>query len=464
MAECACLNGIYISSNLALSKKQNFEKIKKGLIGQLSSWQRRGLTLLGRILIIKTFGLSQLIYTLTNIVLLDEQMDELSAIIQRFLWKRNLLAGKPRPRIKLDILRKPVALGGFGYVDIKDVIDSIRIKQLFKLTDLNFDHPIAHLTVEEGTYIQTAHKLRATATEAMTRAQNLIKDHVVKVILASSDEDIENDAGLRRAISEIDVREIVKPSKITSKALMALVHKEGCSRLIDVIRIANRKLGMLKVLVKKKWLRIIMNAKDNFAIEPGPETLRTSSGRYKLAHKVSSKEFRELLSNSHKSEPTVNKYEQNLREEDRRAFFKKVTKLKSTKHRNIALRIWNGDVLSNDRLFHMGLTDTNNCPNCEIVETQTHLLKDCSKTKKLLKLLEDQIPPKGEPDIAWTGIYDSVEELELRCECWWYLMNKRSLPPETIHKASLNYINSIRNFIGNGYGDINIDLPGILRM
>lgn len=56
------VNGVYISSNKQKMRSKNFcelvAKIKKQLLG----WTKKGLTLLGRIQIYKTFGMSQILY------------------------------------------------------------------------------------------------------------------------------------------------------------------------------------------------------------------------------------------------------------------------------------------------------------------------------------------------------------------------------------------------------------------
>jgi len=52
MLRSGLFNGIYVSSDSGLANKLNFEKIQKGLTGQLVCWQPRALTLLKRILIV----------------------------------------------------------------------------------------------------------------------------------------------------------------------------------------------------------------------------------------------------------------------------------------------------------------------------------------------------------------------------------------------------------------------------
>ena len=52
-------------------------------------WRCRGLSLLGRVQICKTFGISQFIYAMQGISLSKDVLDQINTIFFRFLWKRN---------------------------------------------------------------------------------------------------------------------------------------------------------------------------------------------------------------------------------------------------------------------------------------------------------------------------------------------------------------------------------------
>jgi len=254
------------------------------------------------------------------------------------------------------------------------------------------------------------------------------------------------------------VRDIFKPSKLTSKAVTVLVHKENCTKLKHLAQILNKNAMTIKAVVKKSWLRIIKICGNLSKVDEGCEAIKTLRGRYKLPYKMSSKEIRELLTGD--TGVSVNKYEPTLSGEICAKFFSKVARLTSTKHRNIALRVWNGDVLSNDRLFHMGLIENNKCHFCDEVETQIHLLRDCPRAKQLWDLLQTKLDIHTDQISDWTGINDNPEILETRCECWWYLLNNRRTSAEIIFRASCAYVDNVRSFINNGFGDINTDLIG----
>ena len=56
------LNGITLATDPKETQRINLENVKRKLDNQFAAWANRSLSLLGKILIYKTFGLSQIIY------------------------------------------------------------------------------------------------------------------------------------------------------------------------------------------------------------------------------------------------------------------------------------------------------------------------------------------------------------------------------------------------------------------
>jgi hypothetical protein len=59
--------------------------------------------------------------------------------------------------------------------------------------------------------------------------------------------------------------------------------------------------------------------------------------------------------------------------------------LTNVQHRNIMLRILNGDIFSMERLKRFRMVETDTCERCNMVETSTHLLLECQESKKIWK-------------------------------------------------------------------------------
>ena len=63
----------------------------------------------------------------------------------------------------------------------------------------------------------------------------------------------------------------------------------------------------------------------------------------------------------------------------------RITKLTSTRHKNIILRVAHGDIYTNDKLFRFGLKDSNLCPRCDQVDTLQHKMYECPYTNEIWK-------------------------------------------------------------------------------
>jgi len=140
-------------------------------------------------------------------------------------------------------------------------------------------------------------------------------------------------------------------------------------------------------------------------------------------------------------------------------FFNRIKKLKSTKHKNIALRVWNGDIMSRNRLVHMGLAENDLCLHCGEVETQIHVVRDCERAQRIWTNIvhgDNSINLSSLIKEDWHGLCDA--DFELRMECLWHLLNNKELSSEAIIRRSKKYLEQLRNFQRNGYGDININL------
>ena len=105
--------GIFFSYNPDAANKLNFgEKIIK-LKNTLKNWKRRKLTLHGRIKIMKTLGLSKLIYNTSVLEIPDCYVKEINKLSFEFIWE-----GKPA-KIKRKTIISDISQGGLRMMDFE---------------------------------------------------------------------------------------------------------------------------------------------------------------------------------------------------------------------------------------------------------------------------------------------------------------------------------------------------------
>ena len=126
--------GIYFSYDEKGNNEMNFDlKINK-LQAKLDIWRSRDLTLFGKTMIIKTLGVSSLIYSASNINVPNDIVGNVKRRLFSFLWKNK------RDKIKREGLYRDYDNGGLRMTDIETMMKALRlawIPRLLKNGQLN---------------------------------------------------------------------------------------------------------------------------------------------------------------------------------------------------------------------------------------------------------------------------------------------------------------------------------------
>ena len=123
---------MFNSYNCSLAEKHNFLNQITSVKERLHAWGHRGLTLAGRILILKSMTLSKTVYKSTMISSPKQFIDLLSSIKQNFIWNGR------RPKMKHSTPVGGYAEGGYKDADIQSQLESLKIILIRRLLDDNF--------------------------------------------------------------------------------------------------------------------------------------------------------------------------------------------------------------------------------------------------------------------------------------------------------------------------------------
>ena len=125
--EPICALGIYFSYNTEHANKLNFEEKINNLEKTLNGWKRRKLTLLGRINIVKTLGLSKLIYNATVLSIPKHFVKEINKISFNFIWE-----GKPA-KVKRSTIIREKKRGGLKMLDFEIMDKALKLAWIERL-------------------------------------------------------------------------------------------------------------------------------------------------------------------------------------------------------------------------------------------------------------------------------------------------------------------------------------------
>ena len=119
--------GVHFSYDEKRNNELNFNQKLKVLQTKHDMWSARDLTLFGKVMIIKTLGLSQLIYSASNLVVLAGIVDTVKTICFKFLWKNN------KDKIKRSGLYQDTSKGGLRMTDIGLMFKSLNLAWIVRL-------------------------------------------------------------------------------------------------------------------------------------------------------------------------------------------------------------------------------------------------------------------------------------------------------------------------------------------
>ena len=113
------------------AKKLNLEDKIATLEKTLNSWKRRKLTLIGKIHIVKTLGLSKRIYSASVLAITKHTVEKTNKIIFNFLWD-----GKPA-KIKKKTIIAEKKHGGLKIIDFEIMERSLKLAWIKRIAENN---------------------------------------------------------------------------------------------------------------------------------------------------------------------------------------------------------------------------------------------------------------------------------------------------------------------------------------
>ena len=365
------INGVLLQMDRNRMRAANVDHVLARIEAHLWSWSKRGLSTLGKILVLKTFGISQIIYLMQTMCLLPVDFKRLNAILYKFIWNRNFGAPKAPDRIKREIINTPIKLGGFGMLDIISLDRSLKLKMLARLLDSK--HPFLDLI-----------RSKINMSEFFFPSSNQMMDKPIAQAVKYLAEDRQKLFSLDNAVTNTKIVKLVKEIKIDR-----LINALGKASIIYFqIRLQGKRVvrdllpndlqALNRFFLNKNLAKL---AKDVAGLNVGrPDQLDSYlywHRCFKPMCKLSAKDFREA---QNVGLPICTyKIGAILSPADNDSWTYKLKKLTSTRHKNILLKIAHGDWYSKERLHRFGLSDDPLCEDCGQIESIRHRLLECQR-------------------------------------------------------------------------------------
>jgi hypothetical protein len=376
------INGIYFQANEQDAKEMNVRRVVERIQGRLRQWSLRGLSILGKILIVKTFGISQIIFLMQTTTLVEADIKLFNSILYKFIWNKHFNAAKAPERIKREIVNLPIKFGGFGMLDLSDLDDSIKMRSLGRL--LNSNHPVLtqlRNKINFSNYLCPT--CPVTTDKYLVRSLKLLGKARIQGCQGNN---LDGNRILNGLIKSISIKNLLNQNGLNSLAYFRL-RMNGKSFIGDLTSEDFRSLERFVTTYEQAKDRIKMALNTRDWLQPSEANRLTIPGKDKLHNirTLTSKDFRTLLNSN--IPLCIFKSGNLFTPQDSVNYFDKVSKLTCVAHRNILLRALHGDLYTNDRLNRFGLRNDPFCSRCGGVDTLDHRLNECPKVEILVNLL-----------------------------------------------------------------------------
>ena len=372
------INGILFQRNQEEMINANVEVARSRIDANFAKWSRRSLSTLGKILIAKTFGISQIIFLLQSLVLKNAHIKVLNAILYKFIWNKHYHAAKAPERIKRIIATTPIKLGGLGMLDISVLDEGLKVRALGRLLETN--HPLLSL-VKAGIDLSDFFnpKCSYNVDPVISQAVASLKKYRNNLW---KDASLASNKSFLLEISNSKISDLISANGRVSISYF-LIHNRGKRKLRDL---TVGELNNLERYIEGYKLPLVKTARRlNDNTSAGVNQSILIGGKFKSLTACSSRSIRLTLSKPQLI--TDYKIGLMLSKSEALNWADRVSKLSSVRHKNLILRIAHGDIYTNDKLLRFGLGESNKCDRCDEIETLQHKFIDCSYVKEIWKHL-----------------------------------------------------------------------------
>ena len=379
------VNGILMCQDENDTRKNNVEATLRKIDNQLKRWSRRSLSILGKVLVVKTFGISQIIYLMQSMCLKPDDFKLFNSLLYKFIWNKNYQAAKAPERIKREIMNKPIKLGGLGMLDIVELDNSLKLKALGRLDSTN--HPMLKLlkrTLNMNNFFYP--KASGVSEEVMSKGIKILSEDR-KLMWAS--QGLYSNRLFLKAVKEIKILDALSINGRQS-LLYFNVRIRGKTRLSEL---TTQELRSLTPFLPASLVAVMTDTRNsdpgNLAF--GSEFLYSNGKMLVPLNKLTSKAIRDIR--TEKEPICLYKFGPVVTPNEALSWAYNVSRLTSTKHRDLVLRLAHGELYYRERLFRFNLVDNPFCQRCGEVESLEHKYVTCEYIAAIWRLVTNLTIP-----------------------------------------------------------------------
>ncbi len=407
--------GLYFCNNRDDEYKLNVvDKIDK-LSYKIKQWTPRHLTMEGKTLIIKTFGLSQLIYNMQSYQFRIADLKDAEKLIFKFIWSTNDKQNGV-DRISRKVMKNEFEEGGMRITDVECLDRSLKLRQFIRASNSN--HTIAKIQLivvgtkndknvlkQEYYNVTSEEGICASAQETL----NIMTDHNREQYCKMEEYEYESDKHLIEEVAAINLETYLKrKNRMFVLCILKPLTNLGITSLGDLVQAYEHetdnnlnKAMMIVISTFPKTLIDIVKCYNGDAntINSKLSYLYLSEDKRLAIELVTTKKLQYSLKIALGRVETMD-FKSKLAIDDFNT--SNITTVrrhcKNAKLRNIYFRLIHNDFFTHSRMKRYKMTISDKCPRCEQIETTEHLLWECNHAKNIWNLYNELMTRLGRLD------------------------------------------------------------------
>ena len=410
------ITGVVFSYNNDIFLNKNFRGTLINIDKTLTIWKQRHLSILGKIQIIKTYGISKIIFITNMINIPDFFITELNKIFYKFVWNGT-------DKIKRKTIIANIEEGGAKMPDLQSILETQKIIWGKRFYTNNY-HPWKEFMM--------LGLICTGSNDIFNRKipQQMLKNSKMSTFNKEILFNIEKYKKYPNSPSEIGNQylwhnEYIKTPNNTTLNY-ALLKKVGINYIKDLI-VEENILSLSMVNLKCKTSLERFNLKS--VIKCLPQEWRQTSfqkieysefakhDNIKVKNITSKNVYRNKIKNIHEAptSETFFAYKLGVHLEDFKYYYSvPFVSTVYTKLRSFQFKICHNILFTNEKLFRVGIKTTDKCNICKKeVETLSHLFVTCDHVKTLWKkIMENLLSPFGVDELDEVDILLGVKATE----------------------------------------------------
>jgi hypothetical protein len=393
--------GIFFSYDAKEMEEKNYTIKLKELKSILGIWGQRDLSILGRITIFKSLAFSKVIYQCSNLEVPDGIIKELSQIAFQFIWN-----GKPE-KVKRTASIADYEDGGLKMLDVESFICAQKVMWVKRL-----------LTKKEGGSWKIYPQLFLSklldeysfqCNLDLKKLKGKLPPFYFKLFESwneTKEDPKEDPFKLRREVLWLNKHIKVQNREVCYKdwykkgilILHDILKEDGSFKTLEalegefLVQGGTMAYNSLIAAIPSSWKRAVkkMTIPGQAVSNKEQPYIQLGNGRLMALGIVTNKDVYWKLVKKKQTEPicTVNWCNRfNMEMEEWKSIFKLYSNIKDTRMKAFQFKILYNLIPCNLYLKRIGKSDTDKCPNCDILDDIMHYLVECPEVDSIWKHL-----------------------------------------------------------------------------